>query len=158
MKVRELPVHVQEFLLQLSAHRSTRLQPTSAQLQKLPDLFERKSQSLHLPDKPQRFHVAVSVLAKPTRGSWRTRQQGISLIEPNRVGSETDLLCNPANVHCLTPPFNIYTLDYSPESSSSFRPPIAASGNDLDHIQLRNRTQLTGKTILVDAVFGDNLV
>jgi hypothetical protein len=74
LKVRQLPVHVDEFLFQSPPHRSAWLQPTLAQFQEFPDFFERKSQALYLAYKSQRLHIGIRKLAKTAGASRRARQ------------------------------------------------------------------------------------
>src|SRR5260370_28736357 len=109
---------MREFLLQSSAHRSVRLQPSMAQLQKVPHFLERKSQALYAADESQRFDIRVRVLAKTTSTAWRAPQQRIALIKTDCIGSKADLLCDSADVHCRLLSQKIYTLEYSPESRS----------------------------------------
>src|SRR4029077_3094646 len=99
VKVHKLRADVHKLLFQSPSHRRAWLQPPAPQFQKLSNFLERKSQALDSPDEFQRFHVTVRVLTESTSAPRRARQQGVALIETNRIGSEANLPCNVADVH-----------------------------------------------------------
>src|SRR6267154_1574650 len=117
VKVVKFPLNIGQLFLQPTLHRRTRLQPIPSQPQEPSDLAEFESQTLYATDKSQRLNVVLAVLAEAPLCSWGARQQGVALIETNRVNAQTDLLCDDPNLHRLRSSSRGYTLEYSPESS-----------------------------------------
>jgi hypothetical protein len=108
------------------------LQAASSQVQQSPYLAEREPQALHTPYESQRFDITFPILSEATVCSRRFRQQGGTLVGANGVRSQANSLCQPANMHRPAPRFEIYTLEYSPESSPSFeRRPFLLCGEPL---------------------------
>src|SRR5260370_2165664 len=101
LKVGKFPLYIRELFFQSAAHRCTRLQAVSSQIQETANLAQFESQTLDSADKSECFHVAFSVLTESTLGSWRSREQCIAFVEANRVNAETDLFRNGANLHLL---------------------------------------------------------
>ena len=104
---------MQQFFLQTMTDRGAGLQFTAAKLQKLPHFPEGEAECLDLPNERQSFQISVAVFAKSALASWWSRKQTIALVEADRIGGETALLCYVADVHSSALP-RIYTLDYSP--------------------------------------------
>src|SRR5258708_6861238 len=71
------------------------------QIQEASDLAEFESETLYAADKGQRLNVFLFVLTEAPFCSWGPRQQGVALVEPNRVNTKADLLCDDANLHWL---------------------------------------------------------
>jgi hypothetical protein len=101
LKVGKFPLYVRKLFLQSAAHRCTRLQAVSSQIQETANLAEFESQALYAADKSECLHVALGVSTESTLRSWRSREQCIAFVEPNRVNAETNLLCDDANLHYL---------------------------------------------------------
>src|SRR5260370_27949522 len=101
VKVGKFPLYVGELFFQSAAHRCTRLQAVSSQIQETANLTEFESQALHAADKSECLHVALSVSTESTLRSWRSREQCIAFVEPNRVNAETNLLRDDADLHYL---------------------------------------------------------
>jgi hypothetical protein len=101
LKVGKLPLYVGELFFQSAAHRCTRLQAVSSQIQETANLAEFESQALYAADKNECLQVAFGVSTKSALRSWWSREQRIALVEPNRVNAETNLLRNDANLHGL---------------------------------------------------------
>jgi hypothetical protein len=120
LKVGKFPLYISQLLFQSAAHRGTRLQAVSSQAQETVNFAEFESQTLHAADKSQRFDIVFPILAEASRRPRGPRQQGIALVEANRVNAKTDLFRDHANLHQLGSFFRGYTLEYSPESSHSF--------------------------------------
>jgi hypothetical protein len=117
MKLVELPPDLRELLVQAATHRRARLQPCTPQFQQFPNLSERKSESLHTPNKSQSLDIAFAILAETARRARRTRQERTSLIETNCIGRQADLLRDCADLHDMAPSSKTYILEYSPESN-----------------------------------------
>src|SRR3984893_1182744 len=118
LKVGKFPLYVGELFFQSAAHRCTRLQAVSSQIQETANLAEFESQALYATDKSECVHVAFGVSTESTLRSWRSREQCIAFVEPNRVNAETNLFRDDANLHLLGSLSRSYTLEYSPESSA----------------------------------------
>src|SRR5260370_36152750 len=99
LKVGKFPLYIRELFFQLAAHRCTRLQAGSSQIQATANLAEFESQTLDSADKSEGFHVAFSGLTESTLSSWRAREQVLAFVEPNRVNAQTDLFRNGASLH-----------------------------------------------------------
>jgi hypothetical protein len=101
VKVVKFPLYIGQLFLQPTLHRRTRLQPIPSQPQEPSDLAEFESQTLYAADKSQRLNVVLAVLTEAPLCSWGARQQGIALVEANRVNAQTDLLRDGADLHGL---------------------------------------------------------
>src|SRR5713101_3489437 len=101
VKVGKFPLYIRELFFQSVAHRCTRLQAVSSQVQETANLAEFESQALHAADKSERVHVAFGVSTESALRSWRSREQCIALVKPNRVNAETNLLRDDANLHAI---------------------------------------------------------
>src|SRR5260370_5509972 len=101
LKVGKFPLYVGELFFQVAAHRCTRLQAVSSQIQETANLAEFESQALYAADESECLHVALGVSTESTLRSLRSREQGIAFVEPNRVNAETNLLRDDANLHYL---------------------------------------------------------
>src|SRR5260370_1390967 len=66
---------IRELFFQSVAHRCTRLQAVSSQIQETANLAEFESQALHAADKSERVHVAFGVSTESALRSWRSREQ-----------------------------------------------------------------------------------
>ena len=47
--------------------------------------------------------IVLAVLPETTLRSRGSRQQGVALVEPNRINAEADSFANCANLHCSYP-------------------------------------------------------
>src|SRR6266478_2722006 len=121
VKVDKFPLYIGQLFLQPTLHRRTRLQAIPSQSQEPPNLSEFESQALYATDKSQRLNVVLAVLTEAPLCSWGARQQGVALVETNRVNAQTDLLRDGPNLHRLGSPPKTYTLEYSPESTPFLR-------------------------------------
>src|SRR6266481_3992803 len=101
VKVVKFPLYIGQLFLQSALHRCTRLQAVPSQPQEPSDLAEFESQTLYAADKSQRLNVVLVVLTEAPLCSWGARQQGVALVETNRVNAQTDLLRDGADLHGL---------------------------------------------------------
>src|SRR5216684_2940849 len=101
VKVVKFPLYIGQLFLQPTLHRRTSLQPIPSQPQEPSDLAEFESQTLYAADKSQRLNVVLVVLTEAPLCSWGARQQGVALVETNRVNAQTDLLRDGADLHGL---------------------------------------------------------
>src|SRR5229473_2784552 len=99
VKVVKFPLYVGQLFLQSALHRCTRLHAVPSQPQEPSNLAEFESQTLYAADKSQRLNVVLAVLAEAPLCSWGARQQGVALVETNRVNAQTDLLRDGADLH-----------------------------------------------------------
>src|SRR6266852_5500990 len=99
VKVGKFSLYIRELFFQSVAHRCTRLQAVSSQIQETSNLAEFESQALHAADKSERVHVAFGVSTESTLRSWRSREQCIAFVESNRVNAKTDFFRDNANLH-----------------------------------------------------------
>src|SRR5205807_3078023 len=76
-----------------------RLHAVSSQPQEPSNLAEFESQTLYAADKSQCLNVVLAVLTEAPLCSWGARQQGVALVETNRVNAQTDLLRDGADLH-----------------------------------------------------------
>jgi hypothetical protein len=106
LKVPKFPLYIRELFFQSAAHWRTWLQAVSSQIQETANLAEFESQTLYAADKSECVHVAFGVSTESTLRSWRSREQCVAFVEPDRVNAETDLLCNDANLHGLRSSFD----------------------------------------------------
>src|SRR5712664_3867281 len=98
MKVGKFPLYVGQLFLQSALNRCTSLHAVPSQPQEPSYLAELESQALHAADKSECLHVAFGVSTESTLRSWRSREQRIAFVEPNRVNADTDLFRNGANL------------------------------------------------------------
>jgi hypothetical protein len=73
MKVGQFPMNIRQLFLQSAAHRCTRLQAASPQIQETVNLAKFESQTLYAADESQRLDVAFAVQTKAPLcpcGSW----------------------------------------------------------------------------------------
>jgi hypothetical protein len=89
----------------------------SSQAQKTPYLAQFESQALYTANESQSFDFSFTKLPEASLRSLRSRKQRVALAKPDGIGGEPSPLWDAANVHGLAPPFPLYTLEYSPESS-----------------------------------------
>src|SRR5260370_2594787 len=101
LQVGKFPLYSNQLFFQSAAHRCTRLQAVSPQTQETANLAEFESQTLYPPDKSQRFDIIFLILAEASLRPWRPREQGIALVEADRVNAETDLFRDDTNLHHL---------------------------------------------------------
>jgi len=90
-----------ELFFQSAANRRTRLQAIPAQIQETSDLAEFESQTLYAADKSQRLDIVFAILAEAPLRPRRPWQQGIALVEANRVNAKPNPLCDESNLHDL---------------------------------------------------------
>src|SRR5260370_31541262 len=117
MKVGKFPLYIDQLFFQSAAHRGTRLQASPSQIQEPSDLAEFESKTLYATDKSQRLDIVLAVLPETALRSRGSRQEGVALVEPNRINAETDPLPNCADLHWSGSSPIGYTLEYGPESS-----------------------------------------
>src|SRR5260370_10562249 len=98
LKVGKFPLYIDQLFLQPTLHRCTRLQAIPSQPQEPSNLAEFESQTLYAADKSQRLNVVLAVLPEAPLCSWGARQQGLALVETNRVNPQTDLLLDDAHL------------------------------------------------------------
>src|SRR5229473_8248763 len=99
VKVVKFLLYISQLFLQSALHRCTRLHAVPSQPQEPSNLAEFETQTLYAADKSQRLNVVLAVLAEAPLCSWGARQQGVALVETNRVNAQTDLLRDGADLH-----------------------------------------------------------
>src|SRR5229473_4751126 len=99
MKVGKFPLYIDQLFFQPAAHRGTRLQASPSQIQEASDLAEFESQTLYATDKSQRLDIVLAVLPETALRSRGSRQQGVTLVEPNRINAEADPFPHCADLH-----------------------------------------------------------
>src|SRR5215469_2804597 len=84
-KLTALGSDLRKLYLQQVTNLMTRSLAVSTQFEQCAHLAQRKTESLHLLDEPQTFHVCGGVQAESAWSSRRLRQQFFSLIKPDRI-------------------------------------------------------------------------
>jgi hypothetical protein len=101
LKVGESAPDIDQLFFKSAPDWRTRLQAIPSQLQETSNLTELEPQTLDPSYESESLDVAFTIQTKPSLRSRRARQQGVALIEADRVNAQTDLLGDNTNLHDL---------------------------------------------------------
>ncbi len=91
--------HFFQFCLYKFADFLACIKSVLAQIQNLPDFPQRETETLHLADKLQACDIAIRVKAEVAGRSGRLWEQGVALVEADRINAQIRLLRHISDVH-----------------------------------------------------------